>query len=145
MSVKPRLHEGPGVDPISDRHRRYGYGLPATDLDFVMLEYGNGHTEPVAIIEYKRSHRRTLSAGEQNSVSAIGRLAERAGIPAFTVTYDPDAWTFIVHPSNALAAEHDAFHAHAPIGYRLGEAEFVEFLYGLRGKRPPMEVIARCL
>lgn len=130
------------VEPISDRHRRYGFLLPAADVDFLMLEYGNGKpVEPVALVEYKRRPLSAVASGERTSIAAIGRLGDRAGIPSYAVTYNAETWTFVVEPTNERAAAL----ALATPGLRLSEAEYVEFLYALRGRTPPAEVIALCL
>ena len=36
---------------LSLRHKKWGYDLPALDMDFLMIEYDHGI--PVALIEYK--------------------------------------------------------------------------------------------
>jgi hypothetical protein len=36
---------------ISDKHRSWGYDLPASDIDFMLLEYDN--MKPITLVEHK--------------------------------------------------------------------------------------------
>jgi hypothetical protein len=64
---------------ISERHRQWGAGCPAVDLDFLLTEIHVG--EPTALVEYKHFRARPFNAGAAS-------------------------WAFRVHPLNDLAREH---------------------------------------
>ncbi|MGB9663237.1 MAG: hypothetical protein ACPL5F_14720 [Moorellaceae bacterium] len=115
------------------RHRAYGFDCPAVDLDWV-LEFDSG--EPCALIEFKHE-RANLKNTSKSTYHALGRLGDRAGLPAFVVVYAGDYSTFIVAPLNTIAKK--VF----PKPRKLTETEYVTFLYALRKRRPPVEVLRR--
>lgn len=129
MNAKQLQHDRANVDPISRRHRRYGADLTAVDLDFLLYK----GEQPIALFEYKLGLDRALPPGERRSTYAVSNLATLAGIPFFLVKYDAETWTFKVESSNAPGR------GLVPRDL-LSEAEWIDFLYSLRGERPPAEV-----
>lgn len=115
------------------RHRLYGFDCPAVDLDWV-LEYDCG--EPCALIEFKHE-KADLRNTSRATYHALARLGDRAGIPAFVVVYNSDFSVFIVAALNSIAKK--IF----PKPRRMSETEYVTFLYALRKRRPPVEVLQR--
>jgi hypothetical protein len=115
-------------EAISRRHREWGYDLPITNIDFLVVDYDRA--KPVAIIEYKHE-RALLSNTSSASYRAIGELCNLANIPFFVVQYKGDftIWTLI--PVNKKARE--------IIGEtkKLSEYDYVDFLYKLRGRVMP--------
>jgi len=115
-------------DWISERHRTWGYDLPATDIDFMLVEYTGDR--PVALIEYKttgsidyvgwlkvlRGHR------------PVSNLATEANLPSFIVAYDIQTVTFYLRGTNQLAEQHQS----QMTWLTLTEAEIVAFLRELR-------------
>lgn len=69
---------------ISRRHRTRGYNVPATDVDFLLIEYDA--CRPVAVIDYKHAY---VAKPDANS-AALAALGDRAGLPAFNCTYSSD-------------------------------------------------------
>jgi hypothetical protein len=108
---------------LSERHRSWGAGCTAVDLDLVLVEYHLAR--PVAIVEYKH-HRGTVDLGSPN-YRALRDLADRAGLPFIVAFYWPDVWAFRVQPMNEAALQH-----FAPGGELFTERQFVERLYRLR-------------
>jgi len=115
------------------RHRAYGFDCPATDID-LLVEFDNA--SPVALIELK-SWKANLRNTSKSTYHALARLGDRAGIPAFVVVYASDYSTFIVAPLNSIAKK--IFSRPR----KLTETEYVTFLYRLRGRKPPTEVLMR--
>ena len=132
MNPRDRIHER--TDLLSDRHRIWGFGCPATDLDLVMIEYDQGIA--FAVIEYKAGLERKLTEGERWSLRAIKDLADRADLPAYVVKFEDDPWRFHVQPLGARGAGQLPMGDHDRV---LTEQEYVDFLYQLRGRRaaPP--------
>ena len=115
-------------EALSKRHRRYGFDLPATDIDFLMVEYDGGRA--IAIVEYKHARARPQLA-RQSNYRALIDLGDRAGIPVFACRYAGDLSRFFVIPLNGRA------HGLLPERRRMSEIEWVRFLYGLRGREMP--------
>lgn len=116
---------------LSDRHRKWGFGCPAQDIDFLLVEYSSNN--PVALIEYKSEF-----APEQYpthpSYIALSRLGERAQLPFFVVRYAQDfSWWKIV-PINSVAK------MKVPERIEVNERLFVTWLWNLRGLEPPKEI-----
>ena len=115
---------------ISSRHRTWGMDCPATDIDFVMVEYD--HREPVALIEYK-----TLGSLDQIGVNRalldhypVSKLATLAGLPSLMVGYNSEDATFRVKASNAIAERIGS--SDGLLGsrwWRLSERDYVRLLY----------------
>ena len=122
---------------LSERHREWGVNCPAVDLDFVMLEYDLGR--PCAIIEYKNFRARTVSRAHP-SIRALSCLATNSKIGFFIVRYyspsDCSSWKFDITPGNEFGERACEEYFSSPFGTEgyIIEAEFVSFLYGLRGR-----------
>lgn len=121
---------------LSERHRMWGWNCPAVDLDFLFLEYDRGKAS--AIVEYKHENARPMSVVHPTYL-ALRDLADRAQLPAFVVRYGGDYSWFAVSPINdrateALGTENSKF---------MSEAQWVEFLYRLRGYAPPTNVLEK--
>ena len=110
---------------ISARHREWGYNCPATDIDFLLLEYDTG--KPAAIVEYKRDGASQPNLNRSN-YRALSILADCAKIPFFIAFYWPKIWAFQVFPVNEYANNHFEW------GERFNEIEFVKMLYNLRDR-----------
>lgn len=129
---------------ISKRHRSWGMDCPATDIDFLMVEYD--HREPVALVEYK-----TLGSLDQIGVDRalldhypVSKLATLAGLPSLIVGYDSGDATFRVKATNAVA-EHIG-NVDALLGSRwwaLSERDYVRLLYLMRKRVLPADLDAR--
>lgn len=120
-------------EKISARHREWGWDCPAVDIDFLMLEYDNG--EPIAFVEYKHE-RAKLAYPSHPSYRALVNLGNRAKIPVLACRYKDDLSSFIVVPLNIHAAKY------LPARKTMSEAEYVSFLYRLRGREAPNSVMA---
>jgi hypothetical protein len=120
---------------ISQRHRLWGVNVPALDLDFPVLEYDGG--KPAALIDYKYC---CANVDVNNpSLRALTILASNSLIPALVVRYDPDEWLFTLFPLNreakALCRPYQV----------MCECEFVSFLYQIRGRFLPLEIMSGLL
>lgn len=113
---------------ISQRHRKWGVGCPAVDIDFALLEFN--YNKPVAIVEYKHSN---ININKINlnhpTYLAIKALADGYGegpLPFLIAVYNPSNWFFKIIPVNQTAKEY----------YRdnteLSEQRFVKSLYYMR-------------
>ena len=102
-----------------------------------MVEYDYG--KPAGIIEYKNFRARPVSRVHP-TIRALSYLATRAEIPFFVVRYmgpkDCSNWKFDISPINRIAESACATHLNSEIGSSgyLIEAEFVSFLYAIRGR-----------
>lgn len=115
---------------LSDRHRIWGYDLPAVDLDF--LEYDEN--EAVALIEYKNEHA-WLQNPDDSSYKALIDLGNKAGLPVFAARYTDDYSTWFVSWLNKKAKEY------VPERTEMTEEEWVTILYKVRGREIPPEII----
>lgn len=114
-------------EKISERHREWGYGCSAVDLDFVVAEYN--YALPVALIEYKEKH---ALEPDLNDAAYKTLLALADGyhkpLPFFIAIYCTDNWWFRIIPVNDIAKRY----------YKdkliLTEQRFVKSLYYLRRK-----------
>lgn len=126
-------------EAISERHRHWGFNCPATDLDWLVVEYNLGL--PVALVEYK--HYRAVKPNLRHpTYRALADLADGykdAGLPFFYARYWPDVWAFECFPVNKLARSWFAVS-----GDRLSEQDYVTKLYRMRS-RMIMEVMVRKL
>ena len=116
---------------LSERHRRWGWDCPAVDLDFLFLEYDQGH--PVAIVEYKNEHARPQWPSHPTYL-AMRELGTRAGIPVFGVRYADDFSWWRVSPLNILAK------TWAPAQVQMTERGWVGLLYTIRGRSTPADL-----
>ncbi len=87
---------------LSQRHRRWGWDCPATDIDFLMLEYDNGKAS--ALVEYKNEHAKPQYVSHP-TYQAMINLGDRAGIPVIACRYSDDYSIWRVVPLNAKARE----------------------------------------
>lgn len=114
---------------LNDRHRKWGWDCPATDLDFI--EYDNGRA--VAIIEYKNEFAAPAKAASAN-VQALIDVGRRARLPVFGVRYAHDFAWFKVKPLNSWAA------GFLPETKEMTEKEYVALLYRIRGRPLPLNL-----
>lgn len=114
---------------ISKRHRTWGYDLPATDIDFILLEYGWEDKKPVALIEYKTiGSMRYLGAEKAiRDNRPISTLATMANLPAFIVAYDTKNVSFYVKSTNNAAEHINTYN-----WLMMSESSFIDFLHNLR-------------
>jgi hypothetical protein len=116
---------------ISDRHRLWGYDLPAFDLDFMMIEYDL--CKCVAIIEYKNEHADPFNSDSANCRAMIHLSRHREGdLPAFCVRYASDFSWFEV---TALNQAGEAWFSPPAT---ISEGEYRNFLYRIRRRNPPV-------
>lgn len=118
---------------LSDRHRRWGWDCPAVDLDFLFLEYDKG--KAVALVEYKHEKAAPQFASHPTYQAMID-LGNRASVPVFACRYKNDYSEWIVTPLNHIAK------GYLPEKKIMSEAEWVTFLYKVRGYDAPREVIS---
>lgn len=124
--VKPE-YTGWRDEELSRRHRDWGWNCPATDLDFVLLEYN--HRKPVAIVDYKFYLKRRVDLREAN-FDAIADLADNyapGALPFIIPIYSKDPWWFVVISRNERAKQ---IYGAEPQYY--SEQEYVRSLYSLR-------------
>ncbi len=88
---------------LSARHRTWGEGCPATDIDgWIVGEYK--YTTVVALIEYKRF---TGQFNNNSNFKALQYLTQHKDgeIPLLLVFYQPEDWSVKVIPKNQSAKE----------------------------------------
>lgn len=117
---------------LSERHRLWGWDCPAIDIDFLVLEYDKG--KAVALVEYKHELAPPQHASHP-SYQALIDLGNRAKLPVFACRYATNFSWWRVVPLNSKAKEV------LPTIEVMTEAEWVAFLYRLRGYEPPMELL----
>ena len=117
---------------LSERHRHWGWDCPAVDLDFLFLEYDKG--KAVALVEYKHELAPPQYASHPTYQAMID-LGNKASLPVFVCRYSADFTWWRVVPLNPKAKEA------LPATKKMTEAEWVTFLYRLRGYEPPMELL----
>ena len=133
---------------LSSRHRTWGYNVPAMDVDFLMVEYDK--CVPKGIIDYKHEHA-TLDLTNVGA-KTLCNLGNMAKIPAFIVQYghsNQDGWWgevaedsvpfFVVWPLNEHASRFMVTHQFKT--EQIDEVAFVEFLYELRGRKIPADIL----
>lgn len=119
-------------ESLSERHRRWGWDCPATDLDFLFLEYDKGKS--VAIVEYKHENAKPQYASHP-TYQALIDLGTRADIPVFACRYASKFEWFKVRGLNEKAR------TFLPQNEQMTEREYVAFLYRLRGYEPSDELL----
>ena len=133
---------------LSGRHRVWGSNVPAMDLDFILAEYDK--CVPVALIDYKHEHGVImLKSANNRTLTALGDMA---GIPAFIVRYghsNQEGWWgevpedsvpwFQIIPLNVYA--HGADLPSNDNNTRLSELVFVSWLYEMRGRKIPQDIV----
>lgn len=117
---------------LSRRHRRWGWDCPAVDLDFLFLEYDRG--KAVALVEYKHERAQPQYASHPTYQAMID-LGNRAGVPVFACRYRDDFSQWIVTPLNEKAK------CFLPSKADMIEAEWVKFLYKIRGYDAPRDIL----
>ena len=137
---------------LSGRHRVWGRDVPAMDLDFILAEYDR--CVPIALIDYK--HERATINLESANIRTLTALGDMAGIPAFIVQYghshqsgwshffeevpeDSVPW-FQIIPLNVYA--HGADLPSNDNNTRLSELVFVSWLYEMRGRKIPQDIVS---
>ena len=119
-------------------HRQLGYDVPWQDIDSLVFEYDA--YKPVALIELKNEHAALLK-WDAPQAKAARNLADGyrddAGnpLPFFVVYYKTDLSKFVVHPYNLRA------HQLIQTTRSLTAGEYCQFLYWLRGKSTPADVL----
>ena len=118
------------------------------DLDFILAEYDR--CVPIALIDYKHEHG-TINL-ESANIRTLIALGDMAGIPAFIVRYghskqdgfwapipeDSVPW-FQVIPLNVYAHGKDM--PSNANNTKLSELVFVTWLYDLRGRKIPQDIV----
>jgi len=126
----------------------WGRDVPAMDLDFILTEYDR--CVPIALIDYKHEHG-VINLESANTRTLIA-LGDMAGIPAFIVRYGhskQDGWWgdvpedsvpwFQVIPLNVYAHGKDM--PSNSNNTKLSELVFVSWLYELRGRKIPQDIV----
>jgi hypothetical protein len=116
---------------LSERHRKWGLGLPAIDLDFILLEYDRGR--PTALIEYKGEHA-SPQFPSHPSYMALAHLGNQADLPVFAVRYAQNFSWWKITPLNRIARQK------FPDKQEMTERQYVTWLYNIRGLKPPKEI-----
>ena len=129
--VKREIH---GIRDLgfSQRHRLYGWDLPAVDIDFLLIE--NSYSKPVALVEYKHENVKELDLNHP-SFKAIAHLANAAKIPAIVAIYKADYSEFKLFGLNIYAIKYTTTTHNI-----LSEFEYVSLLYRLRKKALPNDI-----
>ena len=117
---------------ISERHRQWGILLPASDLDFVLVEYDRGRTS--ALVEYRHERARPQYPSHP-SYRALVDLGNCAGIPVFGVRYADDFSWWRVSPLNKEARQ---FVRKQEV---MTEREWVSLLYRTKGRKMPEDLL----
>ena len=126
-------------ESISKRHRDWGFDVPATDIDFLMIEYDYG--SPKGLIEYKNENanvdfnKLTDNGAAPQSYKAIKLLADKSKIPFLVVIYTTDLTQYFVIPMNDYAKKYVSKET------LLSETQYVELLYKIRGRFMPQKII----
>lgn len=116
---------------LSERHRKWGLGVPAVDLDFLLIEYDRGM--PSAIIEYKSEFAQEQWPSHP-SYLALCSLGDRAELPVFVVRYAQNFSWWKIIPLNNVAKRI------LPERVQVNELLYVSWLYNIRGLQPPKEI-----
>lgn len=118
---------------LSLRHRKWGFGCPATDIDFLLVEYAK--SAPAVLIEHKYITLRGSVDINNSTFKAVRALADAARIPFLLVFHSHTPhWWFAVCPINLVAIQR------LPRETVMSEAEYVELLYRMRGVDLPAAV-----
>ena len=134
-------------EAFSERHRLWGRDCPAQDLDGIASACGlqDGWVEyddyrPVALLELKKWPAQIRMNSAQ--VRVLRNLADMAGLPAYAVQFwyseDKETWHFRATSLNSLAVKD--FGPDVQVG---GERTFVHWLYSLRGREAPRELLRK--
>lgn len=123
---------------ISHRHRTWGYDCPAQDIDFLLMEYDK--CKVVAIIEYKNTHAEGQTINKPQYKALID-LGNRANVPVFNVRYSDDYTNYVVTALNEKAVLILPNSHSNPPRTSMTELEYVKFLYFLRNRKIPNEIL----
>lgn len=110
--------------------RRFGYNIPATDIDF--LEYDR--LEPVLLWEAKSNRSSWRNGNRTASMVVQWKLANMAGIPYAVVEHN-DEW------SEITVCKIDDWKDKKPIiadEQKMTLKQFVSWLYEIRNRRVPL-------
>jgi hypothetical protein len=110
---------------ISARHRLWGTDCPMVDVDFLVLEYNHGKV--VALVEYKHERGQHLDPNHPSAL-ALRDLADRAGLPVWSVRYADDFSWFEAKPLNLLARGRHS--NDEPV--KMSERDYVTWMCALR-------------
>lgn len=116
---------------LSQRHRQWGMGCPAIDIDFLLIEMDRAKV--AAIVEYKGELAQPQLPSHP-SYMALTDLGNRAEVPIFGVRYAHDFSWFRVVPLNHYAK------LKLPERKMMNERQYVTLLYNLRGTQPPESI-----
>jgi len=111
-------------EPLSRRHREWGWPCPAVDLDFVLAEYHSGR--PVAVIDYKHINSAPVRVSHP-SVRAVRCLADAARVPFLVAFYDDSVWSFLIRRLNDVPLP-----AGVETDVAMSERDYVAALYAMR-------------
>lgn len=122
-------------EALSRRHREWGYGCPALDIDFLLIEYQYGI--PKALVEYKNENAKPQFA-KHPSYQALVCLGDRAKIPVFACRYASDFSWWRAVPLNGYARQYLSERT------EMDELSWVALLYKMRGeKQVPNDVVEK--
>lgn len=125
-------------DWLRDRHRLWGFDCPATDIDFIAIEFNN--EAPTALVDYKEDHHTQNLNDSRSGRNAIKALANNSKIPFYVVRYVEHGNTYRVLSQNEYGYKRLLEHGNIA-GKTLTEVEYVSFLYWLRGMTVPDSVV----
>lgn len=108
---------------LSQRHRLWGWNLPAVDLDFPMLEYC--FARPCGLVEYKNEHAAPIKPNHP-TFRAMTEWCNLAKLPFFVTRYASNFSWWKPTPLNDYAIK---FCRQQEI---LSEKEWVALLYRIR-------------
>lgn len=120
---------------LSQRHRQWGYDVPAVDIDFLVCEYDTN--TPKACVEYKAMYGQPIQSNT-SALKAVTALCDAARVPFFLVAYDPKDFWVSIKSMNAFGQKY------VPFARYMSEARYVTFLYELRGRTASPIVLSRC-
>ena len=114
---------------ISQQHRKWGWDMPCTDMDWLVVEYAS--LEPRAIVEYKRV--REMSAAfslATPQMTVLSKLAQRARLPLIIVNYlhSPDRVDWAFEACTMPFVGHPQEHG------LMSEREYVQLLASVKGQ-----------
>lgn len=133
-------HTGWRDRQLSLRHRDWGYDAPFADFDWVCIEYDL--KKAMGLFDYKSETAPwppDQTGSGKATLAALADMADKGRVPFFVVRYqrpfewfEPYCWSNLAHKG---WADFD--------GRRLSEIEWVTFLYKLRGRPVPPDVLVR--
>lgn len=133
-TVRQQENRAWSSEKISERHKYWGYALPAVDLDFVLVEMNGG--KPAAVIEHKYMSQCGKVDVHSATFNALSILANAAAVPLLLVFYDyRPSWWFAVEPVNSFAR------AIVKRRTTMSEREYVDMLYRARGIVCPHQLL----